>query len=69
MTAKDPVAMLIAIFSQLGTWLTGMISSLETVFWNAETGLTFIGSLSAVAVAIGVTFLVVNWIRGFIKLR
>lgn len=63
------VSAILDTFSSVTTWFAGNIDAVEPIFWNAETGLTFVGGLSAVGVAVGVTLLVANWIKDFIHLR
>lgn len=53
------------VFSDLTEWLVSTIASFESVFYNAETGLTLIGTLTLVSVGIGIGFLLFNIIRGF----
>lgn len=54
-----------SVFDALTEWLVGTIASFEGVFYNAESGLTLIGTLTLVSVGIGIGFLLFNIIRGF----
>lgn len=56
------------VFSAIGTWLVGAISSMEVVFW-AEGALTFIGTLSVIGLSIAVILMVLAMIRSYLQLR
>lgn len=49
--------------------LMGFVTDVQPLFYSAETGLTFVGTLSIVAVGIAVILLIVNIVRSFLHLR
>lgn len=49
--------------------IVGLFSPAEALFWSAESGLTFLGGLAVIGVAIGVVLLVVGIIQNFLHLR
>lgn len=58
-----------AVWEAIMNALTGLISSAQTMFFSPESGLTFLGTLSVIAVAVGVVFLVIGVIQSFLHLR
>ena len=57
-----------SVFTAIGTWLISSITAMEAVFWTG-TGLTFIGTLSVVGLAIAVVLMVLAMIRSYLQLR
>lgn len=59
----------------VGAWSTVMegivdlFAPAEALFWSAESGLTFLGGLCVISVAIGVVLLVVGIIQNFLHLK
>jgi hypothetical protein len=62
------VSAITAVFTAIGTWLVGAITSMEAVFW-VDGALTFIGTLSVVGLAIAVVLMVLAMIRSYLQLR
>lgn len=60
---------ILAVFTLVGDWFIGFVPDLYVLFWNPESGLTFLGVLSVMALAIGVTLLVVNFVKDFLRFR
>lgn len=56
------------VWTEVMTWITTSIGSVETVFY-ADNALTFLGTLSVITVAIGIAFLIIGVIQNFLKLR
>lgn len=56
------------VWTEIMTWITTSINSVQDVFY-AEGGLTFLGTLSVIGVAIGIAFLVIGVVQNFLKLR
>lgn len=63
------VSAIVEVWTAIVTWMTTNLASVQTVFYNAETGLTFMGVLAALAVGIAVTLLLVGIIQNFLRLR
>lgn len=57
------------VWTEIMEWVTTSISSVQDVFYTAESGLTFLGTLAVVGVAIGIAFLIIGVIQNFLKLR
>lgn len=58
-----------AVWQAILTWFTTALGSIQTVFYNTESGLTFMGVLAVISVAIGIVFLLVGVIQNFLHLR
>lgn len=63
------IGSIVEIWEALMTAVMGLITDAQSLFYSAEGGLTFIGTLSIVAVAIAVVLLIVNIVRSFLHLR
>lgn len=57
------------VFSSVGTWITGSVSTLMPMFYTAESGLTFIGVLGVAGLAFSVVFLIIGIIQNFLHFR
>lgn len=57
------------VWTEMMTWITTSLASVQTVFYSAESGLTFLGTLAIVSVAIGIGFLIIGVVQNFLKLR
>lgn len=59
------------VFTAMGTWLVSFINSLIPLFWTEgeNGGLTFLGVLAIIGLAISVFFLVMRVIENFLHLR
>lgn len=57
------------VFTAVFAWLMEAIPSVVGIFYVAETGLTLLGVLAIVALAISLFFLVMGLIQNFLHLR
>ena len=57
------------VFTLILEWFTTALSSVSSIFYAAETGLTFIGTVSVIGLGIGVILMVIAMIRGLLKGR
>lgn len=57
------------VFSAIGDWISSAINDLVPMFYNAESGLTFIGVLAVMGLGISVIFLIIGVIQSFLRLR
>ena len=60
---------ILAVFMDIAEWVPTAITSLVPVFWNAESGLTFMGVLAVSGLAISVVFLIMGVIQRFLHFR
>lgn len=58
-----------SVFTAIGEWITTTITSFTEVFYNAESGLTFLGTLTIVSLGIGLVMLLINVVKDFLQLR
>lgn len=59
----------LAVFTSIGEWIVGVIPDLLSMFWVAETGLTFLGVLAVAGLGMSVIFLVIGLIQNFLHFR
>lgn len=57
------------IWTQVMNWITTSLGSVQTVFYDAEDGLTFLGTLAVIGVSIAIGFLIIGVVQNFLKLR
>lgn len=57
------------VFDAIGTWLTGAVQDLIPMFYVAESGLTFLGTLAVIGLGISVVFLLIGLIQKFLHFR
>jgi hypothetical protein len=53
------------VFSNVSTWIVETIPTLTGMFYNAEDGLTILGTLGVASLAISVAFLLIGLIQRF----
>lgn len=66
MTAVESV---LAVFTSLIDWFVTSINAVVPIFYVAETGLTFIGGITVIGVAIAVATLIFATIRSMLRLH
>lgn len=69
MSGNSVVASIFAVFTEILNWFTTTLGSVGDIFYTAETGLTFIGTLSVIGLGIGVVLLVVNMLKSLIRFK
>ena len=57
------------VFTAVMEWIMTAITTVIGVFWTAGEGLTFLGVLALIALAISIFFLLVGLIQNFLHLR
>lgn len=60
---------ILELFTALSEWLVTTIPSIMSMFYVAETGLTFLGALAVAALGISVIFLLIGVIQNFLHFR
>lgn len=58
-----------SVFSAIMEWMATAIADLTPIFYVAETGMTFIGTLTIIGLAISIFFLLIGVISSFLHLR
>lgn len=66
MTAVESV---LSVFTALIDWFVTSIGAVVPIFYVAETGLTFIGGITVIGVAIAVATLIFATIRSMLRLH
>lgn len=57
------------VFGKIATWIGEAVTSITPMFYTAEEGLTFLGTLGVVGLAFSVVFLIMGIIQNFLHLR
>ena len=57
----------LSVFSRVGTWLSGAVLNISTMFWTAESGMTVLGYLAVASLALAVILLIFYLIAGWLK--
>lgn len=60
---------IVAVWTSMMEWISTAITSAQGIFWVAETGLTFVGTLTVMGLSIAVVFLIIGVIQNFLRLR
>lgn len=63
------VSSITGVFQSIAEWIVSMLPSISKIFYDAETGLTFLGTLSIVGLGISIFFLLMGLIQNFLHLR
>lgn len=58
---------ILAVFTSVGEWIGNAVNSLIPMFYESETGLTFLGVLACASLAFSVIFLLIGIIQRFLK--
>lgn len=57
------------VFTSITQWIAETIPTIESLFYNAETGLTYLGILSVCGISISIFLLLMSIIRSFLQFR
>lgn len=57
------------VFTAISNWIVETIPNIVAVFYNSTDGLTFLGTLSVIALGISVFFLLMGLIQNFLHFR
>lgn len=68
-TTTTIVSEVTGVFSSLAQWIAKTLPSITEIFYNAESGLTFLGTLAVCGLAISVFFLLMGLIQNFLHFR
>lgn len=58
---------ILSVFSGVGSWLSGAVQNISTMFWTAESGMSVLGYLAVASLALAVILLVFYLIAGWLK--
>lgn len=60
---------IVGAWSDVMEGIVSLFQPAEALFWSAESGLTFLGGLAVISVAVGVVMLIIGIIQNFLHLR
>lgn len=63
------VEQITGVFSAIAEWIAGVIPTLFELFYNPETGLTFLGITAILSLGIGVFLLLMNIVKSFLTFQ
>ena len=63
------VTAITGVFTAMASWITTTIPSVVAVFYDAESGLTFMGTLAVIALSVSVFFLLMGLVQNFLHFR
>ena len=63
------IAHITQIWTDVMEWIVTAMGSVQDLFYSADSGLTFLGTLSVIGVAFGVALLVIKVVQNFLHLR
>jgi hypothetical protein len=63
------ITAVLAVFTAIGEWIGTAMSTLTPMFYEAETGLTFLGVLAVAGLGFSVIFLLLRLIQNFLGFR
>lgn len=58
-----------SVFSAIGEWISTAVTDITPMFYVAESGLTFLGTLAVAGLAFSVVFLIIGVIQNFLHFR
>lgn len=68
MTTPTITGSIFAIFTEIIAWFTESMNTVSEMFYNSNSGLTLFGSLAVVGLGIAIVLLLVNVIKGMLRL-
>ena len=69
METTSVIGAIVGAWSEIMAGIVELFAPAEALFWSASNGLTFLGGLAVISVAIGVVMLVIGIIQNFLHLR
>lgn len=57
------------VFTSMSTWIVSAVTAVIPMFYDASTGLTFLGVLAVASLAISVVFLLIGIVQNFLHFR
>lgn len=63
------VTAVLEVFEAVGDWIVATIPTFVPMFYNAETGLTFLGVTLLMSLAFSVVFLLLGLVQRFLSFR
>lgn len=58
-----------AVFTAIGEWFVSIIPVITAIFYVAESGLTFIGTLAVCGLGVAIIMLILAVIRSYVNFR
>lgn len=66
---ENVITSITAVFTAIMEWISDALTVITPIFYGAETGLTFLGTLTVMGLGISIFFLLVGVISNFLHFR
>lgn len=67
--ANSIVANILAVFTMVAEWFGDVMPTILEMFYNAETGLTVLGTVIIISLSVSVALLLINIVKSFVTFR
>ena len=54
------------VFSSISDWIVSAVADVTPMFWDAQSGLTFMGTLALLGLGVGIVFLIIGIVQKFL---
>lgn len=58
-----------AVFTNISEWIVSTVNAMVPVFYNTETGITFLGTMALCGLGVGIILLIFNIVKSFVQFR
>ena len=63
------ISSITGVFTAIAEWIASAVTAITPMFYVAESGLTFLGTLAVCGLGFGVIFLIIGLIQNFLHFR
>lgn len=57
------------VFTSIANWLVDAFAGIMPMFYDSETGLTFLGVLASAALGFSICMMLIQWVNSFLHFR
>ena len=57
------------VFTKISEWIITAVNDMVPIFYNAETGITFLGTMALCGLGVGIILLIFNIVKSFVQFR
>ena len=57
------------VFDKISEWIVGAVNDMVPIFYNTESGLTFLGTMALCGLGVGLILLIFNVVKSFIQFK
>lgn len=63
------ISSITGVFTAIAEWISSAVTAMTPMFYESETGLTFLGTLAVCGLGFAVIFLIIGLIQNFLHFR